>query len=60
MAQSRNAYSVLVGTPKGKRCLPRSRRKWEDNIKTDLREVGSGAGSWVDLALCNGELMLGR
>ena len=40
MEQSRNAYKVLVGRPEGKRPLRRSRRRWEDNIKMDLREVG--------------------
>ena len=38
--QSRNAYRVLVGKPEGKRPLGRPRRRWEDNIKIDLREVG--------------------
>ena len=39
MEQSRNAYRVLVGKPEGKRPLGRPRRRWEDNIKMDLREV---------------------
>ena len=39
MEQSRNAYSVLVGKPEGKRPLWRLKRRWEDNIKMDLREV---------------------
>ncbi|KAJ4433647.1 hypothetical protein ANN_15957 [Periplaneta americana] len=38
--ESRNAYRVLVGRPEGKRPLGRPRRRWEDNIKMDLREVG--------------------
>ncbi|KAJ4441688.1 hypothetical protein ANN_11546 [Periplaneta americana] len=41
MGESRNAYRVLVGRPEGKRPLKRPRRRWEDNIKMDLREVGS-------------------
>ncbi|KAJ4438444.1 hypothetical protein ANN_14389 [Periplaneta americana] len=40
MGESRNAYRVLVGRPEGKRSLGRPRRRWEDNIKMDLREVG--------------------
>ena len=40
MEQSRNAYRVLVEKPEGKRPLGNSRRRWEDNIKMDLREVG--------------------
>ena len=39
----RGAYRVLVGKPEGRRPLGRSRRKWEDNIKIDLREFGWGA-----------------
>ena len=40
MEQSRNAYRILVGKPESKRRLGRPRRRWEDNIKMDLREVG--------------------
>jgi hypothetical protein len=40
---------VLVGKPEGKRPLRRPRRRWEDNIKMDLQEVGGG-GDWVQLA----------
>ncbi|KAJ4444158.1 hypothetical protein ANN_05947 [Periplaneta americana] len=40
MGESRNAYRVLVGRPEGKRPLGRPRRRWEDNIKMDLREMG--------------------
>ena len=40
MEQSRNAYRVLVGKPESKRPLGRPSRRWEDNIKMDLREVG--------------------
>ena len=47
---SRNVCSVLVGRPEGKRLLGRSRRRWEDNIKMDLRKVGCDAGDWIDLA----------
>ena len=50
MEQSRNAYSILVGKPEGKRSLGRQRRRWEDNIRMDLREVGCNPGEWIDLA----------
>ena len=50
MEQSRNAYRVLVGKPEGERPLGRSRRRWEDNIKMDLREVGCDPGDWIALA----------
>ena len=50
MEQSRNAYRVLVGKPEGKRPLGRTRRRWEDNIKMDLREVGCDPGEWIDFA----------
>ena len=50
MEQSRNAYRVLVGKPEGKRPLGRPRRRWEDNIMMDLREVGCDPGEWIDLA----------
>ena len=41
--------STLVGKPEGKRTLGRPRRRWEDNIKMDLQEVGGG-GDWMELA----------
>jgi hypothetical protein len=47
MGEKRNAYRLLVGKPDGKRPLGRPRRRWVDNIKMDLREVG---WDWVDLA----------
>ncbi|KAJ4436360.1 hypothetical protein ANN_18992 [Periplaneta americana] len=50
MGESRNAYRVLVGRPEGKRPLRRPRRRWEDNIKMDLREVGYGGRDWINLA----------
>ena len=50
MEQSRNAHRVLVGKPEGKRPLGRTRRRWEDNIKVDLREVGGDPGELIDLA----------
>ncbi|KAJ4425795.1 hypothetical protein ANN_27420 [Periplaneta americana] len=50
MGESRNAYRVLVGRPEGKRLLGRPRRRWEDNIKMDWREVGYDDRDWIDLA----------
>ena len=41
---------VLVGKLEGKRPLGRPRRRWEDNIKMDLQEVGGGCGDWMELA----------
>jgi hypothetical protein len=46
----RNAYRILVGKPEGKRPLGRPRRRWEDNIRMDLREIGWGGMVWIDLA----------
>jgi hypothetical protein len=43
MGERRGAYRALVGKPEGRRPLGRPRRRWEDNIKMDLREVGWGA-----------------
>jgi len=43
-------YKVPVGKPEGKRRLRRPRRRWEDNIKMDLQEVGGGCGDWMELA----------
>ena len=49
MGEGRGVHSVLVGKPEGKRPLGRPRRRWEDNIKMDLQEVGRG-GNWMELA----------
>jgi hypothetical protein len=48
--EDRGVYRVLVGKPEGMRPLGRPRRRWEDNIKTDLQEVGGGSGDWMELA----------
>jgi hypothetical protein len=48
MGEGRKVYRVLVGKPKGKRPLERPRRRWEDGIKMDLREIGCGEGGGVD------------
>jgi hypothetical protein len=50
MGERRGVYSVLVGKPERKRSLPRPRRRWEDNIKMDLQDVGCGVMDWIDLA----------
>ena len=50
MGQGRGVYRVLVGKSEGKRPLGRPRRRWEDNIKMDLEEVGGGCGDWMELA----------
>jgi hypothetical protein len=46
----RNANTNLMETPEGKRPLGRPRRRWEDNIKMDVREIGWDAMDWIDLA----------
>jgi hypothetical protein len=48
--ERRGAYRALVGKPVGRRPLGRPRRRWVDNIKIDLREVGCGGVDWIDLA----------
>ncbi|KAJ4452333.1 hypothetical protein ANN_03858 [Periplaneta americana] len=50
MGESRNAYRVLVGRPERKRPLGRLRRRWENNIKINLREVGYDCRDWINLA----------
>jgi len=50
MGEGRGVYRVLVGKPEGKRPLRRTRRRWEDNIKMDLQEVGCGGMDWIELA----------
>ena len=45
-----DVHRVLIGKPEGKRPLGRPRRRWEDNIKMDLREVGGGGVDWMKLA----------
>jgi hypothetical protein len=48
--KKRNAYRILVGKQEGKTPLGRQRRRWVDNIKRDLREIGWGGMDWIDLA----------
>jgi hypothetical protein len=50
MGEERGAYWILVGLPEGRRPLGRPRRRWEDNIKMDIREVGCGCMNWIELA----------
>jgi hypothetical protein len=50
MGEKRNVYRLLVGKPKGKRPLGRSRRRWIDNIKMDLSEIGLSVVDWTGLA----------
>jgi hypothetical protein len=50
MGEGRCVYRVLVGRPEGKRPLERSRRRWKDNIKLDLREIGIDGANWIRLA----------
>jgi hypothetical protein len=49
MGEKRNAYRILLGEPEGKRRLRRPRRRWVDNIKMNLREIGWGGMGWIDL-----------
>jgi hypothetical protein len=46
MGEVRGAYNIFVGRPEGRR----PRRRWEDNIKMDLREIGFGDVDWIHLA----------
>jgi hypothetical protein len=50
MGEGRCVYRVLVERPEGKRPLGRPRRRWEDNIKMDLREIGIDGANWIQLA----------
>jgi hypothetical protein len=50
MGENRGVHRLLVGKPEGKRPLERPRRRWEDNIKMALQEVGGGRGDWMELA----------
>jgi hypothetical protein len=50
LGEERGVHRVLVGKPEGKRPLGRPRRRWEDNIKMNIQEVGVGGGDWMVLA----------
>jgi hypothetical protein len=50
MGTKRNAYRILVGNPEGKRSLGRPRRRWVNNHKIDVRQIGWNGMDWIDLA----------
>jgi hypothetical protein len=50
MGKKTGAYRILVGRSEGRRPLGRYRRRWEDNVKMDLQEVGWGGMDWIELA----------
>jgi hypothetical protein len=50
MEEERGVYRVLIIRPEGKRPLGRPKRRWEDNIKMDLREIGIDGANWIRLA----------
>ena len=50
MEESRSAFKTSTGKPTGKRPLGRPRRRWVDNVRKDLEEIGINAGNWVDSA----------
>ena len=50
MEEGRSAFKILTGKSTGKRPGGRPRRRWEDNIRMDLEEIGINAGNWVDSA----------
>jgi hypothetical protein len=47
MEEARSAFKILTGKPTGKRPLRRPRRRWEDNIRMDLKEIGTNTRNWV-------------
>jgi hypothetical protein len=49
MVEGRVVYRILVGKPEGKRPLGRPRRRWEDNVRMDLQELGCGREDWIGL-----------
>jgi len=50
MGEEKGVFRVLFGKPEGKRPLGRPRRRWVDNIRMDLQEVGCGYMYWIELA----------
>ena len=59
MGEDRGVHRMLVGKPEGKKPLGRPRRRWEDNIKMDLQEVGGFVGtgwSWLRIGIGGGHL----
>ena len=51
MEKGRSVFKILKGKPTGKRPLGRPMRRWEDNIRMNLEEIGINAGNWVDSVL---------
>jgi hypothetical protein len=51
IGEKKNAFRILMGKPEGKRPLIRTRRRWVDNIKMDLREIVWDGMDWIDVAL---------
>ena len=51
MEEGRSAFKILIGKSRGKRPLGRLRRRWEDNIRMDLKEMGVNTRNWVNSAL---------
>jgi hypothetical protein len=58
MGEKRNVYRLLVGKPEGKRSLGIPRRRWIDNIKMDLLEIGVNVVDWIGLPLVNSVMNL--
>ena len=56
MKEGRSAFKILTGSPAGNRPLGRPRRRWEDNIRTDLKEIGINTRNLVDSAQDRGYL----
>jgi hypothetical protein len=50
IGEGRKLYKVLVGKPEGRRPLGRPRRRWEDRVRMELREIGLGGVDWIRLA----------
>ena len=50
MEEGKSAFKILTGKPTGNRSLERPRRRWEDNIRMDLEDIGINVWNWVDLA----------
>ena len=50
MEEGKSTFKILTGKPTGKRPLGRPRRRWEDNIRMYLEEIGINAGNWIDSA----------
>ena len=50
IGEDKSTFKILTGTPAGKRPLGRPRRRWEDNIRMDIKEIGINTRNWVDSA----------